>query len=177
MHPTVIKIIVAVLFITVSLVSSFGAELQTRYTTVIYEDNKQLKQFNKTLYMGRRGRLLKDGKPLTLTDEVKNKIDLIVEKNEIALEMFPDNLKFRLVLKSTTAEVQDTYKNLYGKRVKFIAFYSPIEDSVFITVRESTLRVLAHEFAHAVINHYFDIAPSRKIHELLARFAENRIMD
>ncbi len=144
---------------------------------MIYEDIKQLEQFNKILYMGKRGRLLKNSKPITLANEVKNKIDIIVERNEIALEMFPDNLKFRLVLKSTSAEVQDTYKSLYGKKTNFIAFYSPVEDSVFITVRKSTLRVLAHEFAHAVISHYFDIAPSVKIHELLARFAEDRIMD
>ncbi len=174
MPQSIIKIVFTVLFTALFAPLCMGLELQTRYTTIVYDGEAQLKKFNKNLYMGRAYRRKNAS---TVFETVKRKVDIVVEKNEIALEMFPDQLRFRIILKASREEMRTAYDNLYGKKRNYIAFYSPEQNSVYILVKKSNLRVVAHEFAHAVINRYFDNTPSAKIHELLAQYAANRIWD
>ncbi|MBW1940973.1 MAG: hypothetical protein JRI28_06320 [Deltaproteobacteria bacterium] len=171
------KVVLTTLMIILIASTSYGFELKTRYTTIIYDDQKQLRKFDDKLYLGRLRYLLRKRKDITVAEAVKNKVDLITEKVETVLEMFPNPLKFTLVLLSTPRDVQNAYQKIYGRKVNYIAFYSPKENTVFISVKRAKLRVLAHEFGHVVVENYFEVSPPAKIHEVLAQFAETHITD
>jgi len=156
---------------------SFCYEIKTRYATITYEKKEHLHKFNDKLYLGCLKYLLKKRRALTIEDEVKCKIDLIVEKAETVLEIFPNALKFKINLVPSPTEVQKAYYNIYGKKVNYIAFYSPGKNTVFYSVKHARIRVVSHEIGHVIVQHYFKITPPVTIHELLAQFTETHICD
>ena len=151
--------------------------IETEYTTITYFDPKALRDFNSKLYMGNLSYLLKGKKSETIQDEVKNKIDLIIEKVETVLDMYPPRLRFQIVIHRSTKGVQNSYKTLYNREVNYIAFYSPGKNTVFYSADNAKLRVVTHEIGHVVAENYFDISPPPKIHEVLAQYAEMHIND
>ncbi|ACN15653.1 hypothetical protein HRM2_25590 [Desulforapulum autotrophicum HRM2] len=151
--------------------------IQSRYTTITYSDVKALRKFNNKLYMGNLKYLLKGKKSDTIEDEVKNKIDLIVEKVETVLDMYPATLRFNIVIHGSTRGVQAAYQRIYHRKVNYIAFFSPGEKTVFYSANNAKLRVVTHEIGHVVAENYFAISPPPKIHEVLAQYAEMHIND
>jgi len=152
-----------------------GEEIKTRYTTITWDSMDSLQTFNHKLYMGRLKYLLKGKKIETLEDEVRHKIDLIVEKNETTLDMYPSKLAFKIVITPTKKGVSSHFLRIYKKKVNYIAFYSPGENTVFFSANTASLRVVAHEFGHVIAENYFAISPPPKVHEVLAQYAEKNI--
>jgi hypothetical protein len=173
-----LKIILFGILLAVSVLSpARGLELETRYATIIYEDMGTLRIFNKKLNMGSLKYLLYGKTSETVEDEVRNKIDLIVEKVETVLDMYPDDLKFTIEIYKSTKGVQDAHFRVYGTKVDYIAFYAPPVDTVFYAAKKTTLRVVAHEIGHVVAEKYFVVSPPVRIHEVLAQYAEKHITD
>jgi hypothetical protein len=162
-----------------TLISSpvYGDEIKTRYATVIYDNMEVLRKFNRELFMGRLKYQLPSGGSDTIVEEVKEKIDLIIEKVETVLDMFPEPLNFSIVIHLSTNGVQKDFQRIYQKEVDYIAFFSPRENTVFYSADNATLRVVSHEIGHVVAEHYFTVSPPTKIHEVLAQYAETHITD
>ena len=174
-----IRVGVAVFAILACIASAaYGAELKTRYATIRYNDSELLRKFNDEIYLGRQlSYQLRQLQAITVADEVGNKLNLVVEKVETVLDMFPPILYFTLVLLPTDDAVQEVYRQKYGKRVDHIAYYSLSEKTIYVSVDDINLRVLAHELGHMVADHYFKVRPPSRIHEVLAQFAETHIND
>jgi hypothetical protein len=173
--PTVI--IFAFLMVCFTAGTAAGLELQTRYATIEYESAGALRKFNRKLHMGSLGYLLSGKKNETVEDEVRNKIDVIVEKVQKVLDIYPDDMKFKIVIRESTKGVQEEFERIYHIKVNYLAFYSPVEDTVFYSAKNITLRVVAHEIGHVVAEKYFVVSPSVTIHEMLAQYAERHITD
>jgi len=153
-----------------------AAEIATKYATIVYQDEEILRRFNDEILWG-GGFFFRRPRQLTLADEVKNKVDSILEKVEAVLEMFPKGLRFTMVLLPDDDDVQEVFQQKYGNKVDYIAFYVPPEKTMYVAASKVRLRVLAHELAHVVVDHYFEVPPPVKIHELLAQFAETHVTD
>jgi hypothetical protein len=157
---------------------AFCAERSSRYVTLSYTDKALLRSFNDRLVLGKRlSYHLRKKNLLTVADEVLAKVDLIIEKAEIVLDMFPNNLHIKLVLLPSAKDVARVYQKKYGKSVNHIAYYSLSEKTIYISVRDTKLKVLAHEVGHAVVDRYFKVRPPYNIHELMAQFTEKHITD
>jgi hypothetical protein len=91
--------------------------------------------------------------------------------------MFPNEVKFTVSLLSSDDEVQRIYRSKYGKSVDYIAFYSPRDKTVFVSVKDIDTGVLAHEIAHVIIDLFYGIATPAKIHEVLAQYVETHLKD
>ena len=151
---------------------------QSRYVTLSYADPALLREFNKNLYLGRKlSAMMRKQNIITIEDEVNAKIDVVVEKVEVALDMFPNKLHFKLVILPTANEVSGVYKSKYGKSVNHIAYYSLTEKTIYISAKNTRLKVLAHEIGHMVVDHFFTVRPPYNVHELLAQFAEKHVTD
>jgi len=151
-------------------------EIESRYTTITYSNNRDLRKFNKKLYLGRLQSQIR-GSGNTIESEVVAKIDFIVEKVRAVLDMFPPKLKFSIVIHSNEREVQQDFRKLYKIDVGYIAFYSPSANKVFYSANNAVLRVVAHEIGHVVAENYFTVSPPQRIHEVLAQFAEAHVTD
>jgi len=172
------KILAASLFLA-ALISSpvYGDEIKTRYATIVYDNMEVLRKFNRELYLGRLKYQLPSGASETIEEEVKDKIDLIIEKVQVVLDMFPKSIHFSIVIHLSTNGVQKDFQRIYNKNVDYIAFFSPGENTVFYSADNATLRVVSHEIGHVVAEHYFTVSPPPKIHEVLAQYAETHITD
>jgi hypothetical protein len=104
-------------------------------------------------------------------------IDKTVELVEVALDMFPNDLKIKVVLLADKSEVSRVYFKRYGKDVNYKAFISLGSMTVFISVRDASLRVFGHEVAHAIVEKFFTERPPYKIHELMAQYAEKHMLE
>lgn len=166
-------IIFLTVFAPVDLLYSF--ELKTKHATISYSSKDNLREFNNKLYMGRLKNIIKKRNPETIEDEVKHKINLICEKAQTILSMYPPNLKFKIVIHPSTEGIKRDFMRIYKKRVNYIAFYSPKENTVFFSANNAKLRVVAHEIGHVVAENYFAISPPPKIHEVMAQYVETHI--
>lgn len=158
--------------------SAYCIEQSSRYVTIYYANKKLLHGFNERLILGRRmDYILRKQHPVTVEDEVLAKVDIVIEKAEIVLDMFPDNLHMNLVLLPSSDAVDAEYKKKYRKNVDYISYYSLSEKTIYISVEDVRLQVLAHEIGHAIVDHYFKVRPPYAIHELMAQFTEKHITD
>lgn len=155
-----------------------GNEVKGRYVTVRVSHRDLLKDFNEEFYLGRRlGYLLRNKDIVTVEDEVLAKLDAVMEKVEVTLDMFPPNLHITVILLPSADDVSEIFKRKYGKKVNHIAYYSLSEDTIYVSVEDSRLEVIAHEMGHAIVDHYFTERPPYTIHELMAQFAEKHVAD
>ncbi len=151
---------------------------KTRYSLIVYHDRDQVRRFNNNIILSRRlYKVIRRQKNITIFDEVKNKIDAIVEKVELTLDMFPRRIGFKIVLLADQSEVKKIHKNLYHRNASFIAFFNPKSNTIYISVNDSNLKVLAHEIGHMIVESYFKISPPPKMHELLAQYAASHVID
>lgn len=152
---------------------------KSRYVTLQYSSKANLlRDFNSGITFSRKLRYsLEKKNTVTVEDEVLAKLDIIFEKAETVLDMFPANMHLTVVLLPSRNEVAATYKKKYGKNVNNIAYYSLKEDTIYISVNDASLRVVAHEIGHAIVDHYFQVRPPYTIHELMAQFTEQHIDD
>ncbi len=156
---------------------SSGTELKTRYATVVYSSEKYLREFNDEVSLGSLSYLISNREPLTASEEAGNKLDAIVERVEVVLDMFPRGLKFTMVLLPSSRDVQQVYRSKYGRSPDYIAFYSPRDKTLFVSVDDVRVGVLAHELTHVILVNYFGISPPDKTQEVLAQFVETHFGD
>ena len=156
---------------------SFAVDLESRYATITYFDHDDLRKFNNELYMGRLRSKIRKSSSDTIEDEVIAKIDFIVEKVRTVLDMFPQGLKFSIVIHPNEKQVQQEFRKIYNVDVDYIAFFSPSKNKVFYSANNANLRVVAHEIGHVVAENYFTISPPQRIHEVMAQFAEQHVTD
>ena len=177
MHVKIIKTLLTGLMILTFFSVSSASELKSRYTTIMYNSEDQIREFNNEVSLGSLSYLMRNRGSITIGDEVKNKVDVIIERVESILEMYPRELKFRIVLLPSDNEVQAIFRKKYGRDADYIAFYSPGDKTVYISVKDIELTVLAHEIGHVIIDFYYGMATPRKIHEVLAQYVEEHLKD
>lgn len=148
---------------------------ESRFGRVEAAEHALFAQFNERIDVSRFS-YLRERPATTLIEEVGGKMDIVVKQVEVILEMWPEDLQITLRLLPSIAAVQEEYRRIYHRRSSFLAFFSPQENAIFIAAPDITLGVLAHEAAHAVMHRYFGVAPSVKIHEVLAQMVETEML-
>lgn len=179
MTKTLLRYICPVLLCVVLIQPALAVEVKSRYVTLQYSNKRLLREFNNKLIIGRKLTAMMRKKNVeTVEDGVLAKVDVIAEKVQVVLDMFPDKIHFTLVLLSDDDDVAKKYTQKYGKHLANIAYYSLSEKTIYISVDDTNLRVLAHEIGHAVTDQYFNVKrPPYKMHELMAQFAEKHVTD
>ena len=157
--------------------SVWAGQQKSRYATILYPNGQVLREFNENLRLNRKLNYAMRKNVVTVADEVLAKLDIIIEKVQIVLDMFPDFYHVRVVLLPDDDDVARVYKKKYGKRVSHIAYYSLSEKTIYVSVDDANLRVISHELCHSVVDHYFKVRPPYNIHELMAQFAEKHVTD
>ena len=173
----VLKAVLIIGFVLLAHATAFELELKSRYAAVVYSNDDQLRRFDREISLGSLSYLLGDRKSVTVNDEVKNKLDVLIERVESILSMYPKEVRFTLRLLPSDEEVQRVFKNKYGKEVDYISFYSPGEKTIYVSVKDIDAGILAHEIAHLIIDLYYGTGTPQKIHEVLAQYVESHLKD
>lgn len=155
-----------------------AGQQQSRYVTLAYADNKVIREFNDNLRINRKlSHSMRKKNVVSVADEVLAKVDIIIEKVQVVLDMFPNQYHINLVVVEDSGDVARIFKRKYGKKVNHIAYYSLSEKTIYISADDASLRVFAHEVGHSVVDFYFKVRPPYNIHELMAQFAEKHVTD
>jgi len=96
--------------------------------------------------------------------EVSNMLDM-------RLYTYKVNLKVCRDLK----QVRSVYTGLFGGNLDTSSFYSYELNTIYITEENLRACIIGHELAHAIISHYFVVAPPSKIHEILSMYVEYQL--
>ncbi|MCD6134581.1 MAG: hypothetical protein J7J25_03575 [Candidatus Omnitrophica bacterium] len=70
---------------------------------------------------------------------------------------------------------EDVFRNFEGQKPDLPSLYIHSTDTIFISLADMTMPMLAHEMAHAIMSHYFVVPPPAKIQEVLAGYVEYSI--
>ncbi len=162
-----------------AITAAQGQDIKTKYSRVIYTDIDDLKEFNSSLRIGPLDYLLKHRAKGddTLSGRVAEKVDIILERVETILEMYPRNFRVDIKIIHNSKEVDKIYRERYSKKVDFISFYFPLERVIYISSEDSSSNILAHELAHAVIDQYYGGITPVKVQEILAQYVDEHLMD
>jgi hypothetical protein len=177
MYVRTLRAIFAIGFVLLAYSVASGHELKSRYATVVYGSDEQLRRLNKDISLGSLYYLLEGRKSVTVNDEVKNKLDVLTERVESILSMYPKEVRFTVVLLPSDKEVQDVLRSKYGKNADYIAFYSFREKTIYVSLSDVDIGVLAHEMAHMIIDLYYATVTPQKIQEVLAQYVESHLKD
>ncbi len=174
MRSTFLPGIVAGLFLLMTCSAASGGQLETHYASVVYGQKDEMMRFDAKV----AGGAATDGKKYGAACEgFSHLLDTTVEKIETVLHLFPEELRFSIVLEPSADDVRRIYRNRYGGEVRYVAFYAPDEKTIFISVADARRGILVHEITHAILDQYFVVAPSTVIQEILAEFVELHMDD
>lgn len=87
-----------------------------------------------------------------------DKVDGLVEKVQLILDMHkPIRIDIRIYPEKKA--LQDHYFSVYKKRRNIRAWYVFEENTIYLSVEDLFSGMLAHEIAHAIIDHFLAVRP------------------
>ncbi|NVM21435.1 MAG: hypothetical protein HWN68_06610 [Desulfobacterales bacterium] len=158
--------------------------LTTKKTVVYYQSEADLETLNEKLKVRRRSGFLGlfGGKESgSVTERLRKKIDYIFESAQSLLDMYNCKSKIKIMAYPKKDGVNSAYADIVSKykfsstRTDHAAFYFHKLETVYVSLETLTEGILAHELAHAVIDHYFLIRPPPKVAEMLAQYVDKHL--
>lgn len=99
-----------------------------------------------------------------LFSEVCDILDIHIYSYHGTIRIVPDQ-------KSLKALIRQLYNVDFPER----SIYIHDKNTIYISFEDLTVGMLGHEMAHAVMSHYFVVAPPAKVQEILAGYVEYNI--
>jgi hypothetical protein len=105
------------------------------------------------------------------------RVDEVMDKVQYIMDTYLNELDIALILLPDYQSLGEAFREFSQSEHIPLAFYSHKTESIYIDVSSITSGVLAHEMAHAVINHYFSEPPPAKMQEILAQYVDMHLWD
>ncbi len=106
---------------------------------------------------------------------VSRTIDAIFKRVREILDMRPKMKKVQINLYSNTQDLQEVYQQRFSKKKHIRAWYVFKENTIYASVDDLHEGIMAHEMAHAIIDHYFAVKPPAATAEILARYVDKHL--
>jgi len=152
--------------------------VKSRYFTIYYKKDADLKSVEKrlrrrTFYMAG----MQKPDPLASVDEkIACRLDVLFQRAKQILDMYPSNMNVRIIVFSTQSELIDEYSAIFRYRDEDIrSFYIFKYDTVYTSEEDICDSIMAHEFAHAISDHYFMVPAPEKVKEMLASHVDESL--
>lgn len=152
--------------------------LKTKYLVLKYRDPGDLRQVDKQITYsevktsGFTGFFSgSSGATKNFEQRLAEKLDRLFEKVQLILDMRKP-IKINVQLYPDQAALHDAYFKIYKKKKQLRAWYIFEYNTIYLNVQDLSDGMLAHECAHAIVDHYFDARPPRATGEILARYVD-----
>ena len=159
--------------------SSEGAlsqSIETKHATIRYESLKDLKKLDAKLDYSpgewSLGKLFSASGPEGPIASIKKKVDALFERAQEILGMRGKVKKVVIHVYTIQRRLHDAYYRIARKPCRIRAWYIYRTNSIYINVNDVHEGMLAHEMAHAIIDHYLMVPPPRTTAEILARYVD-----
>ncbi|MFQ5896323.1 MAG: hypothetical protein ACE5JJ_11010 [Nitrospinota bacterium] len=153
------------------VIKTMFMSLELRNGAVAQQVEKRIRIKFRDIRLIRRGPSLNPGGAEAKLADKADKIFLKVQK---LLDMRPRRIKVRVLVLRDQSELNQHYQRIFKRKERKypVSFYVHKYTTVFTHEGVINESILAHELAHAVIDHYFIIMPPRKVQEMLAMYAD-----
>ncbi len=153
--------------------------LETKYTIIHYQNEKELEKFYVRIDYGSKNwglkRLFSSSEPDNLEGIVRKKLDLLFERVQKILGMRKKLEKVTVNVYQNKNQLHKAFTQIYRAECHLRAWYRYKNNTVYVNVRDLSEGMLAHELAHAIIDHYLLVRPPRATAEILARYVDSHL--
>lgn len=154
--------------------------LKTKYLSLMYQDDRDLKAFNQNIDFADSSSSFSSFLSSGSSDvkgvkkKLTAKLDALIEKVQLILDMRkPIKINVRIYPDKTA--LHDAYFKIYKKKKKLRAWYIFEYNTIYINAQDLTSGMLAHECAHAIVDHFLAVRPPRATAEILARYVDGHL--
>jgi hypothetical protein len=153
--------------------------LEMRHAVIRYRTSEDLSKFNKAVDYTPADtniRWLFRRDSITMEDKIRNKTDAIFERVQEILDMRKSMKKVIIELYSDKEDLRKAFRNINETYKNYRAGYIYEYNSIYINVTDVHAGMLAHEMAHAIIDHYMTVRPPSATAEILARYVDSHLI-
>jgi hypothetical protein len=154
-------------------------ELETRHTVVRYASADDLARLEDAIDYNpdgfSLGGLFSGSGGEDSQGAAARKIDALFERVQEILDMRGKLQKVAINAYSNQERLHQAYREIAGGECRIRAWYIYERNTVFINVEDVNESMLAHELAHAIIDHYLSVRPPRATAEILARYVDEHL--
>lgn len=156
-------------------------QLETRTTVIKYQNEENLKEFNGRIKFGRSKWGLKSivgtEEPDTLHERIIHKIDAMYDRVQEILDMKKTMAPVTIHIYSDREQLNQAYFDLFESECHIRAWYIYEYNTIYINAEDLHEGMLAHEMAHAIIDHFLTVRPPPASAEILARYVDSHLHD
>jgi hypothetical protein len=153
--------------------------LETAYTILFYQSTEDLKKFcTKIQYRPKNQTESGSSSAIGIEDIKKNpvkKTDAVFERVQNILGMQKKMDKVKIHIYKNNAQLQQAYRALYQETCTIRAWYRHKNNTIYMNVNDLHEGMLAHELAHAIVDHYLLVRPPRPTAEIIARYVDSHL--
>ncbi len=156
-------------------------EVNSDYCTIYFHGEIDLRKVDKRLntrfieLSSRDRKILKNTS--NLAERIALKCDIILLKSEQILDMYPAGFHVNIIIFENKKMLIDAYQKMFWKREDLYSFYVYENNTIYTTQLRINQNLLAHEFGHAIVNHYFLIRPPETVRELISQYIDIHLED
>jgi hypothetical protein len=155
--------------------------LETKYTAIHYHTVSDLYKFDRMIAYspGQWGfpNPFRKSDPKDRLEKIVRKVDTLFEKVQKILDMRKWFKKVNINLYTNKKDLDAAYFELYRQPCQIRAWYSYESNTIYVNVDDTHEEILAHEMAHAIIDHYLLVRPPAAAAEILARYVHTHLYD
>ena len=159
-------------------------ELITRHTIIRYYSYDDLKKFDKKIdyfhnssFSGLKILFSSPSKMDEFEKRIQDKVDGIFMRVQEILGMRKAMDRVKINIYHNGRDLKKAYYDLYNKEGNLRSWYIYENNTIYLNARDMHEGVLAHEFAHSIIDHYLTVRPPAASSEILARYVDRHLME
>jgi len=153
--------------------------LESRHTLIRYQSERDLRKFNGRIqFRAERFIFSRLFSPLGAKDlaaTVTTKVDALFERAQQILDMRRKIKKVTINVYHDKKQLYEAYLGIYMRPCHVRAWYEYRFNTVYICINDMNEGMLAHEMAHAIIDHYLVVRPPPATAEILARYVDSHL--
>jgi hypothetical protein len=153
--------------------------IETKYTVIHYPNQADLRKINNSIHYGPTRWSISRWKASQPGDEMQErlgaKVDRLFERVQEILDMRTRMGRIVIKIFPDKEALYEAYEEVYKKPAKVRAWYTYEYNTIYLSVPDLHEGMLAHEMAHAVIDHYFQVRPPAATAEILARYVDSHL--
>lgn len=156
-------------------------KIETRYLRLVFNSPADLSRFYASIdFDSGQGSSSLFAKPSAAEEQrlLIAKLDALFEKVQRILDMRKMiSEKVRVQVHSDKDEQAATFQRVFKKPGYARAWYVYEYDTVYMNVTDVHEGMLAHELAHAIIDHFMNVRPPRATAEILATYVDKHLFE
>ena len=151
-------------------------QIESKHVIIQYLLSEDIKKLDGNIHYSPDGWSFNDlfspDKPEDQIGSVIRKLDGIFKKVQDILDMRGKIKKVTLKVYPDTEQLHEAYFAVTGTTCNYKAWYVFEINTIYVTIDDVHEGIIAHEMAHAIIDHYFSVRPPRATAEILSRYVD-----